>query len=552
MLKKQVCLNEVVKSFLKNNFVFLIPIFCSILFFYQLDTKLLWLDEFQTWETIRQPSIIDFIVKLFQRHAHPPLYFLMMWPLNFIFDWNEITLRLPSAISMLIANVVLFNILLKRINIVFAAGCSLLFGTTYYIIYYAQEARPYALFILLALLCFQEFLNVKETPKKFNLNPKIARQFATKAEMIEGKIPCDWSMGEGLAFASLLYDGSGIRLSGEDAKRGTFSHRHAILVDQKTEEEYTPFANLKPNQGHFKAYSSHLSEYGVLAFEYGYSTVNPNSLTIWEAQFGDFANGAQIVIDQYIASAEAKWLQMSALTILLPHGNEGQGPEHTSARLERYLQLYSDSNMLICNCTTPASLFHVLRRQIYAKFRKPLVLMTPKSLLRHKLAVSDLAEMGTGTAFQPLIATTVVGDKVVPLQLDITTNNHKANKTQPTSQIKNQIKRIIFCSGKIYYDLLQKIQDDKIEKYLLVRLEQLAPFPVTEVSALLSHYNDAAVIWCQEEHKNMGGYSFVLPYFMLFGTFPRYAGRAESASPSTGFAKVHAAEHAKVLSDALL
>lgn len=169
MLKKQVCLNEVVKSFLKNNFVFLIPIFCSILFFYQLDTKLLWLDEFQTWETIRQPSIIDFIVKLFQRHAHPPLYFLMMWPLNFIFDWNEITLRLPSAISMLIANVVLFNILLKRINIVFAAGCSLLFGTTYYIIYYAQEARPYALFILLALLCFQEFLNVKETPKKFNL-----------------------------------------------------------------------------------------------------------------------------------------------------------------------------------------------------------------------------------------------------------------------------------------------------------------------------------------------------------------------------------------------
>ena len=371
-------------------------------------------------------------------------------------------------------------------------------------------------------------------PKEFNINPKIARQLETKKEMIESGKNLDWSAGEALAFSSLLSEGHAVRITGQDAKRGTFSHRHAVLFDQTNDSEFTPLNNLGEFQNaSFEVANSNLSEFAVLGFEYGYSFTHPNALTIWEAQFGDFANGAQVIIDQYISSAEAKWLRMSGLTLLLPHGYEGQGPEHSSARLERFLQLCAMDNMQIANCTTPASLFHILRRQMHRDFRKPLVIMSPKSLLRHKLAVSDLAAFDKGTTFEPVITET--------------DTNVKAK----------DVKKVYLCSGKVYYDLFEKRAELKRYDIALIRLEQLYPFPKEQLAKVLKDYSNAEIYWVQEEHKNMGAYFFVehrieqtLASINHKCKRPTYIGRETSASPAVGYMKLHTLELQKLMSDA--
>src|SRR5271163_1872412 len=290
-------------------------------------------------------------------------------------------------------------------------------------------------------------------PPGFDINPKIARQLEAKQTMIDSGQGIDWATGEALGFGSLLLEGNRVRLSGEDSQRGTFSQRHAFLIDQTTQYEYVPLNNIRPDQAKIEIYNSLLSEAGVLGFEYGYSLADPRTLVLWEGQFGDFANGAQVIIDQFIASGETKWLRMSGLTLLLPHGQEGQGPEHSSARLERYLQLCAEHNMTVCNLTTPANYFHALRRQLKRNFRKPLVLMTPKSLLRHKLCVSSLHEMSNGSGFKFVIPET--DELVAP----------------------DQVKRVVICSGKVYYDLLAERRERGIKDVAIVRLEQIYPFP---------------------------------------------------------------------------
>jgi 2-oxoglutarate dehydrogenase E1 component len=372
-----------------------------------------------------------------------------------------------------------------------------------------------------------------KVPEDFDVNPKIARQLEAKRAMIETGEGIDWATGEALAFGTLLLDGHRVRLSGEDCQRGTFSQRHAVLIDQTNQHEYVPLNNIDPAQANFEVYNSLLSEQGVLGFEYGYSLAEPHNLVLWEAQFGDFANGAQVIIDQFLASGETKWLRMSGLTLLLPHGYEGQGPEHSSARLERWLQLCAERNMQICNLTTPASYFHALRRQLKRNFRKPLVIMTPKSLLRHKLAVSRLADMAEGTSFQT----------VIPEIDDI---NAKG------------VKRVVLCSGKVYYDLLQERRDKGLDNVAIVRLEQIYPFPQKSLGAVLQQYPGAEIVWCQEEPENMGAWSFVDRRIeKLLGLIKHktaratYAGRAEAASPATGLAKTHAAEQAALVRDAL-
>ncbi|MEJ1978497.1 MAG: 2-oxoglutarate dehydrogenase E1 component [Acetobacteraceae bacterium] len=371
-------------------------------------------------------------------------------------------------------------------------------------------------------------------PKGFDANPKILRQLEAKRTMIERGEGIDWATGEALAFGGLLLDGNRVRLSGEDCQRGTFSQRHAVLVDQTDAREYVPLNNIREGQARIDIYNSLLSEQGVLGFEYGYTLADPTTLVLWEAQFGDFANGAQVIIDQFLASGETKWLRMSGLTLLLPHGYEGQGPEHSSARLERYLQLCAERNMTVCNLTTPANYFHALRRQLKRNFRKPLIIMTPKSLLRHKLAVSPLADFAEGSHFRHVIPEI---DAIGPA---------------------DAVKRVVLCTGKVYYDLLAERRAKGVQDVAIVRLEQIYPFPLKSLTAVLKQYPNAGVVWCQEEPENMGAWSFVdrkiermLGNMQHVCARPAYVGRDAAASPATGLAKTHAAQQAALVASAL-
>ena len=371
-------------------------------------------------------------------------------------------------------------------------------------------------------------------PPGFNVNSKIVRQLEAKARMIESGEGIDWATGEALAFGTLLAEGTAVRLSGQDSCRGTFSQRHAVLVDQDDERTYTPLAHVAPNQGAFEVIDSPLSEESVLGFEYGYTLADPNALVMWEGQFGDFANGAQVIFDQFISSSESKWLRMSGLTVLLPHGYEGQGPEHSSARLERYLQMCAEDNMQVLNCSTPANFFHALRRQVRRNFRKPMIVMTPKSLLRHKLCVSQLAEFGPGSRFL----------RVLP-------------ETWPVAA-DEKIRRVVLCSGKVYYDLWQRRADLDLRDVAIVRVEQFYPWPKQSVIDEISRYPNADLVWCQEEPANMGAFMFVdrrLQYILdelgRSQRWPTYVGRAPSASTASGLLKRHQAEQALLVEQAL-
>lgn len=349
-------------------------------------------------------------------------------------------------------------------------------------------------------------------PDNFNPIGKINRLMKGKQKLLD-KNQLDWAMGELLAYGSILLENQDIRMSGQDVKRGTFSHRHAIFNDSKTYEEYNRLNSVTEDQGTFRIFNSLLSEFGVLGFEYGYSLATPSTLVIWEAQFGDFYNGAQTIVDQYISAAESKWQRMSGLVMLLPHGYEGQGPEHSSARPERFLQSCAEYNMTVANITTPANFFHAMRRQLARPFRKPLIIMSPKSLLRHPLCVSALEDFESKTKFQE-----VFDDAAV------TTSGAK------------KIKRTLFCTGKIYYDLLNKKLADKREDVAIVRLEQLYPLPETQIQAILKKYKNAASFWVQEEPENMGAWRYMLAnYPTQFECIARKA----SASPATGYKKVH-------------
>ncbi len=372
-------------------------------------------------------------------------------------------------------------------------------------------------------------------PDNFNLNAKIVRQLEAKRKMIESGGGLDWATAEALAFGTLLLEGNPVRLSGQDSGRGTFSQRHSVLVDQMTEERYVPLNNLRFGQSPYEVIDSPLSEAGVLGFEYGYSLSEPQMLILWEAQFGDFANGAQVVIDQFISSGEHKWLRMSGLVMLLPHGFEGQGPEHSSARLERYLQLCAEDNMQVCNCTTPANYFHALRRQVRREFRKPLVLMTPKSLLRHKGCVSRLDDMAEGTTFHRVL--------------------WDAGEVLPDDRIK----KLVLCSGKVYFDLHEEREKRGQKDVYILRVEQLFPFPKQALIDEIGRFKHVdEIVWCQEEPRNMGSWSFIFEpleqVLIELGTKakrPVYAGRPASAAPATGQMKKHVAEQAKLVNEAL-
>ena len=368
-----------------------------------------------------------------------------------------------------------------------------------------------------------------EVPKGFNIHKTIQRFMDNRRKAIETGEGIDWATGEALAFGTLVTEGHRVRLSGQDCERGTFSQRHSVLTDQETEVRYTPLNNLAAGQGKYEVINSMLSEEAVLGFEYGYSLTEPNALTLWEAQFGDFANGAQVLFDQFISSGERKWLRMSGLVCLLPHGYEGQGPEHSSARLERYLQLCAEDNMQVANCSTPANYFHVLRRQLKRDFRKPLILMTPKSLLRHKRCVSNLAELAEGTTFHRIL-------------WDDAEKGFSTTKLKPDAKIR----RVVLCTGKVYYDLLEEREKRGIDDVYLLRVEQLYPFPLKAVAQELSRFKKADIVWCQEEPKNMGAWSFVEPYLewtlAQAGSSTkraRYAGRPASASTAVGLMSKH-------------
>ena len=381
-----------------------------------------------------------------------------------------------------------------------------------------------------------------EVPADFKVHKTIGRFLAARRKAIETGEGIDWATGEALAFGTLLREGHPIRLSGQDSERGTFSQRHSVLFDQETEERFLPLNHMAPDQPRFEVINSMLSEVAVLGFEYGYATTEPNALTLWEAQFGDFVNGAQVVIDQFISSGERKWLRMCGLVLLLPHGYEGQGPEHSSARLERFLQLCAEDNMQVANCTTPANYFHILRRQLHRDFRKPLILMTPKSLLRHKRAVSRLDEMGADSCFHRLLwddaecrpgeATTLVADE--------------------------KMRRVVLCTGKVYYDLFEEREKRGIDNVYLLRAEQLYPFPAKALITELSRFPQAELVWCQEEPKNMGAWAFVEPYLEWVlnqigakAQRPRYAGRAAAAATATGLMSKHLDQLKAFLDEAL-
>ena len=378
-------------------------------------------------------------------------------------------------------------------------------------------------------------------PDGYPLHKTVGRLLDARRTMFENGAGFDWATGEALAFGSLLTEGYPVRLAGQDSTRGTFSQRHSGLVNQETEERYYPLNAIRKGQAQYEVIDSMLSEYAVLGFEYGYSLAEPNALTLWEAQFGDFANGAQIMFDQFISSGESKWLRMSGLVVLLPHGFEGQGPEHSSARLERFLQMCGQDNWIVANCTTPANYFHILRRQIHRDFRKPLILMTPKSLLRHKLAVSKAEEFTNGSSFHR-----VLWDDA---QLGNSDTKLVADK---------KIKRVVMCSGKVYYDLLEERDARGIDDIYLMRIEQFYPFPAISLVKELERFKGAEMVWCQEEPKNQGGWTFIEPNIEWVlsrikakHTRPVYVGRATSASPATGLASQHKAQQAALVNDAL-
>ena len=344
-----------------------------------------------------------------------------------------------------------------------------------------------------------------------------------------------------MAFGSLLTEGYPVRLAGQDATRGTFSQRHSGFVHQETEDRYYPLNNIREGQSHYEVIDSMLSEYAVLGFEYGYSLAEPNALVLWEAQFGDFANGAQIMFDQFISSGESKWLRMSGLVNLLPHGFEGQGPEHSSARLERFLQMCGQDNWIVANCTTPANYFHILRRQLHRTFRKPLILVMPKSLLRHKLAISTAGEFTTGSSFHR-----VLWDDA----------QHGNSETRLVAD--NRIKRVVMCSGKVYFDLLEERDARGIDDVYLMRIEQYYPFPAHSLINELERFKGAEMVWCQEEPKNQGAWTFIEPNIEWIltrigakHTRPAYVGRATSASPATGLASQHKSQQEALVNEAL-
>jgi len=367
--------------------------------------------------------------------------------------------------------------------------------------------------------------HLTQVPEGFNVNSKIARLLETRRADFLGDRPVDWAFAESLAFGSLVHEGVHIRLSGQDSRRGTFSQRHAVLSDQKTGERYIPLNAIRPDEKLFTVYDSLLSEAAVLGFDFGYSMNDPNSLVLWEAQFGDFGNGAQTIIDQFIVCSESKWQRSCGIVLLLPHGYEGQGPEHSSARLERYLQSCAENNIQVCNCTTPAQYFHVLRRQMKREFRKPLIVMTPKSLLRHKECTSPIANLAEGY-FQEVI-------------------DEPARK-------KESIRRVLLCSGKVYYDLLEKRAERKIEDVAIVRVEQLYPFPENALKDVFNRYSRAVdIVWVQEESQNMGAWHFIDPRLRDMGQSVQFVGRDASASPATGSLKVHQREQAEIVDIAL-
>jgi len=380
------------------------------------------------------------------------------------------------------------------------------------------------------------------TPEGFNLHKTIARQLEAKTQMFASGEGFDWATAEALAFGTLLLEDIPVRFSGQDSTEGTFSQRHAALVDQETEARYFPLQHIRDGQAPFEIIDSLLSEEAVLGFEYGYSSAEPKALTLWEAQFGDFANGAQVIIDQFIASGETKWLRMCGLVMLLPHGYEGQGPEHSSARLERYLQLCAQDNMQVAYCTTPANYFHVLRRQMHRPFRKPLILMTPKSLLRHKRCTSFLADFGPGSSFHRVLRDQA---EAVP----------GAWSTQLAED--SEIKRVVLCSGKVYFDLMEardKLNESRVQ---IIRIEQLYPFPENVLALELNRFPRAEIVWCQEEPQNQGAWTFVAPHIertvaQLGGSGrPRYVGRPEYASTAAGLMSQHNAELKAFLAEAL-
>jgi 2-oxoglutarate dehydrogenase E1 component len=383
-------------------------------------------------------------------------------------------------------------------------------------------------------------------PNDFNAHKTVQRLLERRREMIETGVDIDWGMAEHMAFATLVKERFPVRLSGQDVERGTFSHRHSVLLDQDSERRYTPLRYVSPDQARFEVINSMLSEEAVLGFEYGYTLAEPMALTIWEAQFGDFANGAQVVVDQFLSSGERKWLRMSGLVMLLPHGYEGQGPEHSSARIERYLQQSAEDNWQVANCTTPANYFHILRRQMHRNFRKPLVLFTPKSLLRHKRVVSRIEELGPGTTFHRLL-------------WDDRDARH--GRPTPAGGLKpdNQIRRVVLCSGKVYYDLLDAAEASSKSDVYILRVEQLYPFPAKALIAELARFPQAEVVWCQEEPRNMGPWTFVehnIEWVMnhVAGAAhkrPRYVGRTAAASTATGQASRHASEQKAIVAEAL-
>jgi 2-oxoglutarate dehydrogenase E1 component len=379
-------------------------------------------------------------------------------------------------------------------------------------------------------------------PPGFHAHRTIQRFMENRRKAIATGAGIDWATAEALAFCSLLREGHPVRLSGQDTERGTFSQRHSVLVDQKTEDRYIPFNNLGEAQAQFEVINSMLSEEAVLGFEYGYSLAEPNALTLWEAQFGDFANGAQVVFDQFVSSGERKWLRMSGLVCLLPHGYEGQGPEHSSARLERFLQMCAEDNMQVANCTTPANYFHILRRQLKRDIRKPLILMTPKSLLRHKRAVSRLDEMGPDTTFHRLLwdDAQLLPDEKIKLVAN------------------DKIRRVVMCSGKIYYDLHEEREKRGVDDIYLLRVEQLYPVPLKALVQELARFSKAQFVWCQEEPRNMGAFSFIEPYLEWVlrqigakDQHPGYAGRPASAATAAGQMSQHLKQLHALLDEAL-
>ena len=376
-----------------------------------------------------------------------------------------------------------------------------------------------------------------DIPKDFKAHKTLKRVFELRNQMLSsGKL--DWSSDESLAFATLLTEGFPVRLSGQDSGRGTFSQRHAILRNQENHDRYVPVNNVQKGQMKFEIIDSLLSELAVLGFEFGYSLSEPETLVLWEAQFGDFANGGQIIIDQFITSSESKWGRASGLVMLLPHGYEGQGPEHSSARLERFLQLCAGENIQVVNCTTPSNYFHVLRRQMHREFRKPLIIMTPKSLLRHKRCISKISEFSSKSSFHRVLED----------------DSYKKENNEIELKKDKNIKKVIMCSGKIYYDLIDAREKSKNDKVVFVRLEQLYPFPAKTLANILKRYRKVDLVWCQEEPKNMGAWNTVRNYItrtLEMTNFKdinvKYVGRKASSSTATGNANKHLAEQKEIL-----